>query len=97
MFADGTGSAPQVVCEPRPFCTVIASQIKKQTPSQKEHSSSSLSCNPFLKFTFDGVVYQNTVLPFGLALALRTVTKCVDAALSSLRQMGVHILNYLDD
>ncbi len=26
-----------------------------------------------------------------------TFTKCLDAALSPLRQMGIHILNYLDD
>ncbi len=37
------------------------------------------------------------VLPFGLALASRTFTKCMDAALFPLRQMGVCILNYLDD
>ncbi len=35
--------------------------------------------------------------PFGLSLAPRTFTKCMDAALSPLRQMGIRILNYLDD
>ncbi len=34
---------------------------------------------------------------FGLSLAPRTFTKCMDAALSPLRQMGIRILNYLDD
>ncbi len=51
----------------------------------------------FLRFTFEGVAYQYTVLPFGLSLAPRTFTKCMDATLSPLRQMGIRILNYLND
>ncbi len=51
----------------------------------------------FLRFAFEGVAYQYTVLPFGLSLPPRTFTKCMDAALSPLRQMGIRILNYLDD
>ncbi len=52
----------------------------------------------FLRFAFDGVAYQYTVLPFGLSLAPRFFfTKCMDAALSPLRQLGIRILNYLDD
>ncbi len=51
----------------------------------------------FLRFAFEGVAYQYTVLPFGLSLAPRTFTKCMDAAFSPLRQMGNRILNYLDD
>ncbi len=51
----------------------------------------------FLRFAFEGVAYQYTVLPFGLSLAPRTFTKCMDAALSPLRQMGIRILNYLDN
>lgn len=50
---------------------------------------------PFLRF--EGVAYQYTVLPFGMSLAQCTFTKCMDVALSSLRQKGVRILNYLDD
>ncbi len=34
---------------------------------------------------------------FGLSLAPRTFTRCMDAAFSPLRQMGIRILNYLDD
>ncbi len=49
----------------------------------------------FLRFAFEGVAYQYTVLPFGLSLA--PCTKCMDTALSPLRQMGIRILNYLDD
>ena len=36
------------------------------------------------------------VLPFGLSLAPRTFTKCMDAALEPLSSQGIHILNYLD-
>ncbi|KAI2653070.1 Transposon Ty3-I Gag-Pol polyprotein [Labeo rohita] len=51
----------------------------------------------FLRFAFEGRAYQFKVLPFGLALAQRTFTKCINAALSPLRQSGIRILNYLDD
>ncbi len=51
----------------------------------------------FLRFVFEGVAYQYKVLPFGLSLAPHTFTRCMDAALSPLRQMGIRILNYLDD
>ncbi len=44
-----------------------------------------------------GWTYQYKVLPFGLSLAPRTFTQCMDAALSPLRLMGIRILNYLDD
>ncbi len=51
----------------------------------------------FLRFAFEGTAYQYSVLPFGLALAPRTFSKCMDAALSPLRASGMRILNYLDD
>ncbi|XP_043116738.1 LOW QUALITY PROTEIN: uncharacterized protein LOC122360307, partial [Puntigrus tetrazona] len=52
----------------------------------------------FLRFAFGGVAYQYRVLPFGLALSLRTFThKCMDAALIPLRLQGIRILNYIDD
>ncbi len=50
-----------------------------------------------LRFAFKGVDYQYKILPFGLSLAPRTFTRCMDAALSPLRQMGIRILNYLND
>ncbi len=40
---------------------------------------------------------QYKVLPFGLALAPRTFTKCMDTALAPLRFQGIRVLNYLDD
>ena len=51
----------------------------------------------FLRFAFEGQTYQYTVLPFGLSLAPRTFTKCMDAALAPLRLRGMRVLNYLDD
>ncbi len=51
----------------------------------------------FLKFAFEGVAYQYTALPFELSLAPRTFTRCMYVALSPLRQLGIRILNYLDD
>ncbi len=50
----------------------------------------------FLQFAFGGKGYQYKVLPFGLALAPRTFTKCMDAALAPLRLQGSRVLNYLD-
>ncbi len=51
----------------------------------------------FLRFAFGGKAYQYKVLPFGLALAPRTFTKCMDDALPPLRLQGIRVLNYLDD
>ncbi len=48
----------------------------------------------FLRFDFEGTAYQYSVLPFGLALAPLTFSKCIDAALSPLRTSGMRILNY---
>ncbi len=46
--------------------------------------------------SFGGKAYQYKVLPFGLALAPRTFTKCMDATLAPLRLQGIRVLNYLD-
>ncbi len=51
----------------------------------------------FIRFAFGGKAYQYKALPFGLALAPRTFTKCMDAALAPLRIQGIRVLNYLDD
>ncbi len=45
----------------------------------------------FLRFAFGGKAYQYK------ALAPRTFTKCMDAALAPLRLQGICVLNYLDD
>ncbi len=46
----------------------------------------------FLRFAFEGKAYQYCVLPFGLALAPRTFTKCMDAALAQLRHSHFELL-----
>ncbi len=51
----------------------------------------------FLRFAIEGVAYQYKVPPFELSLAPCTFTRCMDAALSPLRQIGIRMLNYLDD
>ncbi|KAL0152056.1 hypothetical protein M9458_052640, partial [Cirrhinus mrigala] len=45
---------------------------------------------PFLRFAFEGQAYH-------LSLSPRVFTKVAEAALSPLREMGIRILNYLDD
>ncbi len=52
---------------------------------------------PFLRFAFEGRAWQYKVLPFGLSLSPRVFTKVVEGALTPLREVGVRILNYLDD
>ncbi len=51
----------------------------------------------FLWFAFEGIAYEYLVLPFGLSLAPRTFTKCIEVALAPLREKGIRILAYLDD
>ncbi len=45
----------------------------------------------------EGRLINTKVLHFGLALAPRVFTKCMDAALAPLRLQGIRVLNYLDD
>ncbi len=52
---------------------------------------------PFLRFAFEGRAWQYRVLPFGLSLSPSVFTKVVEGALTPLREVGVRILNYLDD
>ncbi len=52
---------------------------------------------PFLRFAFEGRAWQYRVLPFGLSLSPRVFTKVVEGAITPLREVGVRILNYLDD
>ncbi len=52
---------------------------------------------PFLRFAFEGRAWQYRVLPFGLSLSPRVLTKVLEGALIPLREVGVRILNYLDD
>src|SRR4029434_5617207 len=51
----------------------------------------------YLRFAFGGIAYQFNALPFGLAMAQRVFTKCVEAAIALLRLRGLRVYNYLDD
>ncbi len=61
------------------------------------HVSILMRHRPFLRFAFEGQAWQYRVLPFGLSLSPRVFTKVVEGALTPLREVGVRILNYLDD
>ena len=51
----------------------------------------------FLRFGFEGRVYEYTVLPFGMALSPRVFVKCTQAAIAPLRQQGIRLATYIDD
>ena len=51
----------------------------------------------FLKFTWNGKLYQFTCLGQGIACAPRLFTKIMKVPLSYLRELGVIIIAYLDD
>ncbi|KAL0152401.1 hypothetical protein M9458_052124, partial [Cirrhinus mrigala] len=52
---------------------------------------------PFLRFASEGRAYQYKGLSFGLSLLARVFTKVAEAALAPLREVGIRILNYLDN
>ena len=51
----------------------------------------------FLRFGFEGRVFEYTVLPFGLSLSPRVFVKVTQAAIAPLRQQGIRLSTYLDD
>lgn len=51
----------------------------------------------YLRFAFQGVVYEYTVLPFGLSLSPRVFVKCTEAAVAPLRKKGLRLATYIDD
>lgn len=56
-----------------------------------------LPAHRFLKFAFQGTAYKYLAIPFRLALTPRTFSRCVEAALSPLRNKGLRIYAYIDD
>ncbi len=61
------------------------------------HVSILLWHRPFLRFAFEGRAWQYRVLRFGLSLSPRVFTKVVEGTLTPLWQVGVRMLNSLDD
>ncbi|XP_056307255.1 uncharacterized protein LOC130219008 [Danio aesculapii] len=51
----------------------------------------------YLRFSFQNEVFEFVTLPFGLSLAPRVFSRCMEAALSPLRHKGLRISAYLDD
>ena len=51
----------------------------------------------FLRFAFEGRLYEYTVLPFGLSLSPRVFVKVTDAAIAPLRHQGIRLATYIDD
>ena len=51
----------------------------------------------FLRFAYNGVAYEYQTVPFGLSVAPRLFTKCVESALHPLRMKGIRVLAYIDD
>ena len=51
----------------------------------------------YLRFAYDGTVYEFQVLPFGLSTAPRTFTRLVRAVGAYLKTCGVNLFQYLDD
>ncbi|XP_041840350.1 uncharacterized protein LOC121639256 [Melanotaenia boesemani] len=51
----------------------------------------------FLRFAYQGAAYEFQTIPFGLSLAPRVFSKCVEAALFPLRNSGIRIFSYIDD
>ncbi|KAL2095316.1 hypothetical protein ACEWY4_010035 [Coilia grayii] len=72
------------------FVTIDLKEAYFHVPIAEEHRQ-------FLRFSFQHKAYQYRVLPFGLSLAPRVFTKCVQAALEPLQAEGRLVLPYLDD
>ncbi len=81
---DQMHSAPGLVCSDRPEGRLLS----RFDPSATQTIST---------VCVRRSAWQYRVLPFGLSLSPRVFTKVVEGALTPLREVGVRILNYLDD
>ena len=59
-------------------------------PLSQEHQK-------FIRFLWEGTLYEFTCLPFGLAVAPRVFTKVLKLVVAWLRQLGIRLIIYLDD
>ena len=55
------------------------------------------SSRKYLRFSWQGVMYEYTALPFGLSAAPRVFTKVLKPVLAELRAAGICLVAYLDD
>ena len=51
----------------------------------------------YLRFAYDGEIFEFQVLPFGLLTAPRTFTRLVRAVGAYLKTLGINVFQYLDD
>jgi hypothetical protein len=51
----------------------------------------------YLRFAYQGICYEFTVLPFGRNLSPRTFCLCAEVGVAPLRLSGLRILTYIDD
>ncbi|KAL2087971.1 hypothetical protein ACEWY4_016799 [Coilia grayii] len=85
-----TSDVLQVVTNQDWFVTIDLEDAYFHIPIAAEHRR-------FLHFSFMGKIYQFRVLPFGLSLAPRVFSKCIQTALEPLQKEGVRVLPYLYD
>ncbi len=82
------------------FSSASVPEIGLQRSTPDGHILSCLDLpqhRPFLRFAFEGRVYQCKFLPFGLSLSPCVFMKVTEVVIVPLRERGVRILNYLDD
>lgn len=51
----------------------------------------------FVRFDWDGTLYEFACYPFGLSIASRVLTKITKPIVAFLRQLGIRLIIYLDD
>ena len=86
-------SLKHVISMMRPNCFMASVDLKDayySVPIHQEHQK-------YLKFEWQGQLYQFTCLPNGLACAPRLFTKLLKPAYSTLRKQGFQSIGYIDD
>ena len=86
-------SLKQVVAMMKPSCFMASLDIRDayySVPIHKSHQK-------YLKFEFNGQLFQFTCMPNGLACAPRLFTKLLKPVYSSLRTQGLLSVGYIDD
>ncbi len=71
------------------FATIILKDAYIQIPIWQGHWR-------FLRFGFEGSIFEFWLLPFEISLAPQTSTQYMDVVLEPMRQQGLRILSYLN-